>query len=178
MTHNDKQVRDLLDGSLPWPQLHQAMSAYKDSGRFQTYVRMLQERVSWTDKILLPLTDRLYIVDKQDHASVKCECGHEFGDYRQNWKLSALLRVRRSEQELTEIYGPFACDPDWMELREFLCPSCGALLEVDAAVPGYPVTFDFLPDLATFYQDWLQEPAPSWLEDERPVPVTQAWANR
>ncbi len=177
MTQNEKQIRDLLDGTLPWSQLHQAMSAYKESGRFQTYVRILQERMSWPERILLPLTDRLYIVEKDGHAAVKCDCGHEFGDYRENWKLSALIRVRRSEDELREIYGPFACHPDWMELREFLCPGCGALLEVDAAVPGYPVTFDFLPDLTTFYRDWLHEPAPTWLEGQ-PAPSSKAWASR
>jgi acetone carboxylase gamma subunit len=169
VSYTDKQIRDLLDGALPWAQLHQIMSAYKDAGRFQAYRRILQERVSWPDRILLPLTDRLYIVDREDGAVVKCSCGHELGDYRQNWKLSTLVRVRRTAEELAEIYGPFACDPDWMELREFLCPGCGALLEVDAAVPGYPVTFDFLPDLATFYREWLREPVPAWLEDDEPA---------
>lgn len=166
--YNEKQIRDLLDGDLPWAQLHQVMSAYKDAGRFQLYVKILQERVPWPDRVLLPLTDRLYIVDMHDGAVAKCECGHEFGDYRENWKLSAVVRVRRTDAELAEIYGPFACDPEWMELREFLCPGCGALLEVDAAVPGYPITFDFLPDLATFYREWLEEPVPAWLE-ERPL---------
>jgi acetone carboxylase gamma subunit len=169
LTYTDKQTRDLLDGTLPWAQVHQVMSAYKDAGRFQVYREVQQQRVPWPEKILLPLTDRLYIVDKRTAAVVKCQCGHEFGDYRDNWKLSALIRVRRTLDELGEIYGPFACDPDWMELREFLCPGCGALLEVDAAVPGYPITFDFVPDLATFYRDWLEETVPAWLEEQQPA---------
>ena len=167
MNYNEKQVRDLLDGTLPWPQLHQIMSAYKDAGRFELYLKILQERVPWDERILLPLTDRLYVVDKGSGGVVKCDCGHEFGDYRQNWKLSALIRVRNTAEALSEIYGPFACDPEWMELREFLCPGCGALLEVDAAVPGYPVTFDFLPDLATLYREWLDEPVPEWVEEHQ-----------
>ncbi|MEA2158732.1 MAG: acetone carboxylase, gamma subunit [Solirubrobacteraceae bacterium] len=166
MTYNDKQIRDLLDGALSWQQLHQVMSSYKDAGRFEVYVQILQERVGWTEKILLPLTDHLYIVESHNHAVVKCHCGHELGDYRENWKLSALIRVRRTAEDLAEIYGPFTCDPEWMELREFLCPGCGALLEVDAAVPGYPITFDFVPDLATFYGEWLKQPVPAWLEGE------------
>ena len=52
-----------------------------------------------------------------------------------------------------------------MELRELICPGCAALLEVEAVPPGYPLTFDFLPDLETFYSDWLgreiDETAPS-----------------
>ncbi|MGW1682786.1 acetone carboxylase subunit gamma [Saccharopolyspora sp. NPDC002376] len=53
---------------------------------------------------------------------MKCDCGQEFGDYRENWKLSALIRVRCDRESFQEIYpGSFACDPEWMEIREFVC---------------------------------------------------------
>ena len=164
MSYSDKTIADLIDGNLPWAQLHQVMSAYKEDDRFGSYVRILQSRVSWSERILLPLTPRLYVVEGEASAVVKCECGHVFCDFRQNWKLEALINVRRNPESLKEIYGPFGCDPDWMELREFLCPGCGALLEVDPAVPGYPITFDFLPDLRTFYRHWLHTAPPAWLD--------------
>ena len=50
------------------------------------------------------------------------------------------------------------CDPAWMEIREFICPGCATLLEVEACAPGYPVLHDFVPDLVGFYRDWLGSP--------------------
>src|SRR6267378_2545008 len=86
---------------------------------------------------------------------VKSDCGQEFGDYRENWKLSALIRVRKTNESLEPLYaGPRKPDPNWMEIREYICPKCGTLLEVDAVPPGYPVIFDFLPDLEGFYEGW------------------------
>ena len=46
MTHNDKQIRDLLDGALSWQQLHQVMSSYKDANRFEVYLQVLEEEGS------------------------------------------------------------------------------------------------------------------------------------
>ena len=45
-----------------------------------------------------------------------------------------------------------------MEIREFTCPECGTLHEVEAAAPGYPIVHDFEPDLEGFYRDWLGKP--------------------
>jgi len=89
----------------------------------------------------------------------KCECGHSFGDYRKNWKLKAAIIVRDTEESLREIYpNSDLPDPDWMEIREFICPECGTLHEVEAAAPGYPIVHDFEPDLEGFYRDWLGKP--------------------
>jgi acetone carboxylase, gamma subunit len=53
------------------------------------------------------------------------------------------------------------CDPEWMTLREFVCPSCARMPEVEAAPPGYPVVHEFLPDLEGFYRGWLGRDVPS-----------------
>ena len=45
-------------------------------------------------------------------------------------------------------------------LREFYCPGCYTLLEVEACPPGYPVQFDFLPDLEAFHEKVLGRPLP------------------
>ena len=37
---------------------------------------------------------------------LKRDCGFEFGDYRENWKLASRLQVRDSETLLREIYPP------------------------------------------------------------------------
>jgi acetone carboxylase gamma subunit len=154
-------IADLIDGRLPWDQTKRIMSSFKDSGRFETYIEILQGRVPWPERILLPVGEHLYIVQKDSERIVKCDCGHEFGPYASNWKMRALIFVRDSEELLGELYpGPKACDPSLQELREFICPSCAALLEVEAVPPGYPVTFDFLPDLDGFYRDVLGRPLP------------------
>jgi len=152
-------IRDLIDGRLPWQTTKQVMSDFKDDGRFETYLEILQERVPWKERILLPLGEHLYIVQKGKDRIVKCDCGHEFGPYTENWKLAASIYVRDNEEKLEEIYpGPRKCDPNWMEIREYYCPGCLTQLETEAVTPGYPIVFDFVPDLEGFYRDWLKKP--------------------
>lgn len=154
-------IRDLMDGNLSWFETKSIMSSFKDRDRFLKYVEVLQSRMPWTEKIILPIGENLFIVKSGDERIVKCSCGQEFGDYRQNWKLAAMIHVRNTTEKIAEIYpGRFACDPTWMEIREFICPGCAKMLEVEAAPPGYPITFDFLPDLETFYRDWLNVALP------------------
>jgi acetone carboxylase gamma subunit len=155
-------LRDLVDERLPRSQVRAIQSSYKDPDRFDQYVGLLQERVEWADRIVLPFGEHLFIVAKGDGAYVvKCDCGHEFCDYRENWKLEALINVREDEQALREIYPEkMAGDPQWNHLREFFCPGCRTLLEVEAVPPGYPVIHDFLPDLEGFYSEWLGRELP------------------
>jgi acetone carboxylase gamma subunit len=158
-TYPKDLIRDLIDGRLPWPTTKQVMSDFKDAGRFETYIEILQERVSWQERILLPLGEHLYIVQKGKARIVKCDCGYEFGPYTENWKLSASIFVRDNADKLEEIYpGARKCDPDWMEIREYYCPGCQTQLETEAVTPGYPIVFDFVPDLESFYRDWLKKP--------------------
>jgi acetone carboxylase gamma subunit len=171
-------LRDLVDERLPRGQVRAIQSSHKDADRFDKYVALLQERVSWDNRIVLPFGDHLYIVrsgaeapdrSPEDSATVlprgayvvKCDCGHEFCDYRENWKLEALINVRDTREALEEIYPPkMSGDPDWNSLREYFCPGCKTLLEVEAVPPGYPVVHDFLPDLEGFYSDWLGRELP------------------
>ncbi len=154
-------IKDLIDGKLPWDRTKQIISGYKDEDRFAKYLEILQERVAWKERILLPLTDELYIVQKGDDRIVKCSCGYEFGDYRVNWKLKALIHIRNSPDEITELYPyPGAPDPQYCEIREHYCPGCGSQLQVDTVPFGYPAVFDFLPDLDSFYKEWLDQPLP------------------
>ncbi len=160
MTEYSKEViNDLVNGALPWPQTRRIMSAYKDDDRFFKYLAVLQDRVAWSDPILLPVGDRLFICDSAEGRLTRCECGYSFGDYRRNWKLKAVINVRDTEESLREIYpNSDIPDPKWMEIREFFCPECAHLHEVEAAAPGYPIVHDFEPDLEGFYRDWLGKP--------------------
>ena len=153
-----KTIELLMDGKLPWKDVKNILSSFKDRDRFKKYLQILQSRVSWTEKILLPYGLHLYIVEKDDGTKVvKCDCGHEFGNYKKNWKLAANIYVRDSLRRVAKLYPrAMSINPDWMELREYYCPGCFTLLEVEAVPPGYPVIFDFQPDIEAFYESWLQ----------------------
>jgi len=170
-------LKDLIAGKLDWPRVKQIMSSPKDADRFQKYLSLAQERVKWPEKILLPMGEHLYVVARDGARFVKCDCGHEFGDWRENWKLNALIYSRDTREKLAEIYpGPRSPDPQWCEIREFYCPGCGAQLEVESVPPGYPITFDFLPDIDAFYEQWLGQPLPDKVEaNDRSSEVTRRW---
>lgn len=154
-------LADMLDGRLPWSQLKEILSGTKDRNRFDLYLEILQSRTSFPERILLPLAEHLYVVAKRGARVVKCDCGHEFGPLEENWKHHCRILVRDSEELLEEIYDRWhRCDPSWMELREYYCPGCWTLLEVEAVPPGYPVLFDFRPDIDAFYRDFLGREAP------------------
>jgi len=160
-SYSKETIHDLISGTLPWHQTKRIMSAYKDEDRFFRVIEVLQERVAFKDPILLPISDHLFIVQSKKGRVTKCECGHDYGDYRKNWKLKANINVRNSGKALREIYpNSDIPDPRWMEIREFICPACGTLHEVEACPPGYPVVHDFVPDLEGFYSDWMKKPLP------------------
>lgn len=171
------EIEALVDGRLPWTRVQEIMKAPKDAARFEQWIQILQSRVTWPERILLPLTPRLFIVQKGPDRIVICSCGQEFGDYRVNWKLSALIYVRDTEESLAEVYmGWELPDAAWMQLREYYCPGCGAQLEVEAVPRGCPPDFEFLPDLDTFYRDWLGRPLPDEKEFvDKTLETVQGW---
>jgi acetone carboxylase, gamma subunit len=155
-------LADLIDGKLPWRQLKEILSGTKDADRFDLYIEVLQSRAKFSERILLPLAEHLFIVDKDGRRVVKCDCGREFGPAEENWKHNSSVLVRDTEELLEEIYDPYhRCDPEWMELREFYCPGCWTLLEIEAVPPGYPVVHDFQPDIDAFYREYLGREVPA-----------------
>jgi acetone carboxylase, alpha subunit len=154
-------LRDMLDEKLSRRAIKDIQSGFKDPGRFDNWIAVLQERVAYDDPIVLPVGEGLAIVRSGDRLAIRCDCGHELCGHTENWKMHALVHVRDTEAALLEIYPRMAhCDPDWMELREFLCPGCARQLEVEAAPRGYPVVHDFLPDVEGFYRGWLERELP------------------
>ncbi len=177
MPYSKEDLRDMYDGRLPWNKTFEIMSKPKDDDRFDKYLEILQERVSYPERILLPLGDHLNVVQKGGERIVKCDCGHEFGDWRQNWKLNALIFARDDTEKLEEVYPGLKCpDPSLCEVREFYCPGCGSLLMVEAVPTGYPIIFDALPDLDSFYREWLGRPLPEEKEfRDMTYEVTREW---
>ena len=157
--YSKEEIEDLINGKLPWPRVRTIISAPKDDDRFDKYLEILQERVPWKERILLPLAEHLYIVEKGGERIIKCDCGYEYGDYGENWKLKALIYVRDTEGKLDEVFfGPRKPNPELCSVREYYCPECGAQLEVETVPVGYPAIFDFLPNIDAFYREWLGRP--------------------
>jgi acetone carboxylase gamma subunit len=143
-------LKDLIDGKMEAETLRRIHTLPKDEDRFEKILEIEQERVPWQERIIVPLSEHLYVVLKGEEKIIKCTCGHEFGDYRRNWKLSAIVYERNPSDG--EVYlGPRGADPDWMILREFYCPDCATQLEVEAVPPAYPIVFNAQLDIDGFY---------------------------
>jgi acetone carboxylase, gamma subunit len=155
-------TRALVQRQLAWPDLLKLMRQPKSPQRFDETVQAMQENVSWTEPILLPLAENLFIVAKDGKAIVKTAAGAELCAWNENWKMKCRVIVRRMREDLEKIYPPehLTIDTDLVELREFYCPVSGTLLDVDCVPPAYPVETDFTPDLEAFYRDWLGRPLP------------------
>ncbi len=173
----------LIDGTLPWEEVKKVIRlSPKDADRFKKYLEILQEKVPWKDRILLRISDHLYIVQQDGGGRiVKCDCGHELDDYRVNWKLSCRVYVRRTDEEIAEVITIEEArhNTDLVEMREYFCPGCYALLGVEVVPPGYPPMFEMFPDLDSFYREWLGSPledeSPEWFQD-RTLEKVEAWA--
>jgi acetone carboxylase gamma subunit len=157
------QIEKLIDGELSWEELRSdVLPDPKDPNRFGVTREILQERVDFDEEILVPINDHIFAVDSEGDRVFKSECGHEFGPVEGNWKEHCQVRVRESMAEMRELYPEnMTPDPDWtFQLREFFCPECYTLLDVDAVPAGYPVLKPFDPDIDTFYEEWLDKPTP------------------
>jgi N-methylhydantoinase B/oxoprolinase/acetone carboxylase alpha subunit/acetone carboxylase gamma subunit len=153
----------MLDEKLSRREVKDIQSGYKDPDRFDKWLSILQDRVAWSDPIVLPLGEALYVIRRlsDGELGIRSEAGHDFCRFDENWKMHAAVFVRDSDELLGEVYPKLAhCDPEWMELREFYCPKSGRLLEVEAVTSGYPVVHDFLPDIEGFYRGWLGRELP------------------
>ncbi|CAG4885149.1 Acetone carboxylase, gamma subunit [Georgfuchsia toluolica] len=164
-SYDKRELKLLIDGQLPFERVQEIIKDPKDTDRFQKSMEVYEERVAFKERILLPLTPCLFIVQDGTDYVVKCRCGHGFGDFRVNWKLHSLVYVRDTAETLEQVYpGVQVPDPDYCEIREYYCPECAALLEVESLPPGMPADFEFLPDLDTFYRKWLNDPLPTKVE--------------
>ncbi len=156
-------LADMLDEKLSRRSVRDIQSGYKDTERFDTWLKVLQSRAEYDDPIVLPVGEGLNIVKRAADGEyvIRTDAGADLCRWDENWKMHAVTRVRDTEEAMREIYPKFAhADPEWMELREYYCPVSGSLLEVDALPPGYPVVHDFLPNLKGFYEGWLGRPLP------------------
>jgi len=155
-------TRGLINRELAWPDLYKLMRDPKSETRFDEAVAALQEQVTWKEKILMPLGENLYIVAKNGKAIIKTRGGAELCAWNENWKMKCRVIVRRTQADLKKVFAEehLTIDTNLVEIREWICPKSGALLDVDCVPPTYPVEIDFTPDLQAFYEQWLNRKLP------------------
>ena len=156
-------LADLYDEKLSRRAVHDIQSGHKDPDRFDKWVALLQERVGYSDPIVLPFGEGLNIVRRRGDGElvIRTDAGHDFCRWDENWKMHAPIFVRDTDELYQEIYPKLSHpDGDWMELREYYCPISGQLLETEAVPPGYPVVHEYLPDIEGFYRGWLGRELP------------------
>lgn len=174
-------LKKLMDATISDQEVLRLQNSYKDEDRFDKYLELLQESVPWDDKIMMRLSEHVFVVQTKSGDMIsKCTCGQEFGDYRINWKMNCLVNVRRSKEEMGEVYAPEPAipEPGWAEIREFYCPKCAAQLAVEVVPPGYPVIFEMLPDIPGFYRETLGRPLSSeekYCYEDKTLSLTQKW---
>jgi acetone carboxylase gamma subunit len=171
MTDLDKhRVQQLIDGELTWDELrNEILPDPKDPDRFEKTREVIQERVDWDDPVLVPLNDHLYVVGTDSGRVIRARCGEDLCEADENWKKSCQVRVREEDEEFEELYPDYMhVAPDWsFELREWYCPNCYELVDVDTTPVGYPVIKPFDPDIDTFYEEWQGRPAPDRASDDQ-----------
>lgn len=162
-TYTREQVANLVEGKLDWDTTTRMLTMPKDEERFELYLGVLQGKVKWHDRIVLPLGPHLYIVQQAATKRwvTKCGCGHVFCGWKENWKLHANVYVRDTAEAMADVYPALmAPDTAWQVYREYYCPECGTQHDVEAPTPWYPVIHDFEPDIDAFYGEWLGLPVP------------------
>lgn len=173
-------LRDLETSNMSWEEVREILRQEKTAGRFNEYRQALSELTPFGDDVLLRLSEYLFVVREDDGSHlVRCgQCMHAFDDPRVNWKLSANVRVRRTLEEFLEIYlyEEVCPEPGIAEVREYHCPGCFVLLNVECVPVGYPPVFEFLPDIGSVYTDILYQPGPDdWSNEDRTYDRVAEW---
>jgi acetone carboxylase gamma subunit len=87
------------------------------------------------------LNEQLDIVGSGAEATVVCQCGHALGPATDNYKMHVLLR-EGPVQEAGPWVDPNRIGGDAFVCREFFCPGCLTLLDVEIAQRHEPILWD------------------------------------
>jgi acetone carboxylase gamma subunit len=87
------------------------------------------------------INEQLQISGSGAAAVVECRCGHEIGPAQENYKLHLLMR-EGPVQRAGPWVDPQGIGKDAFVCREFFCPGCLTLLDVEIAQRGEPILWD------------------------------------
>ena len=92
------------------------------------------------------LNDYLALEQRGGDYVIRCRCGHVLGPATENYKLHA----RRNDVPLSKAgpyVNPYNVGEGRFALREYCCPGCLTLLDVEVALADEPPRWDVQPVL-------------------------------
>jgi acetone carboxylase gamma subunit len=92
------------------------------------------------------INEYLEIVGTGREATIRCRCGQSIGPADENYKLHVLLREGPVQQAGPWV-DPLKTGGDSFVCREYFCPGCLTLLDVEIAQPHEPLLWDVRPDV-------------------------------
>lgn len=87
------------------------------------------------------VNDYLEIAGEGPEAVIRCQCGHVLCAATENYKEHALLREGPVQQAGPWV-DPHGLGGDQFVCREFFCPGCVAVLNVETAQRTDPIMWD------------------------------------
>lgn len=87
------------------------------------------------------LNEQLTVVGSGPDAVIRCRCGHDVGPANENYKRHLLMR-ESPVQAAGPWVDPFHLGGDRFVCREFFCPNCVLLLDVETAQRNEPILWD------------------------------------
>jgi acetone carboxylase gamma subunit len=87
------------------------------------------------------LSEALFYDRSGDPVVYRCRCGHALGSADLPYKELA-AQARYPVQRIGPEVNPYRVGGKRFELREFYCPGCFTLLEVEIARPANPIVDD------------------------------------
>ena len=87
------------------------------------------------------INEQLTIEGSGDDAVLRCRCGYTIRPVTDNYKLHVLMR-ERPVQEAGPWVDPHHIGGDSFVCREFFCPGCVTLLDVEIAQRDEPILWD------------------------------------
>ncbi|MGE0502338.1 MAG: hydantoinase B/oxoprolinase family protein [Rhizobiaceae bacterium] len=99
-------------------------------------------KVAGDMKIKLRIGQRLTLVESGGSQFIGCGCGRLLSHASENYKTCA-AEARRPLSAGGRQTDPFRMGHDRFEIREYYCPECASLLEVDMVEKSEPVVWDF-----------------------------------
>jgi acetone carboxylase gamma subunit len=85
-------------------------------------------------------TEFLHIEDRDAGPVFVCQCGHELGDARQNFKSFTLMEEGPVHDAGLRV-NPYGVG-DRFVFRQFYCPGCLLRLETEVALKDEPILWD------------------------------------
>ncbi len=92
------------------------------------------------------LNDYLALGERDGEPVIECRCGHVLGPATENYKLHALCN-RVPLSKAGPYVNPYNVGQGRFALREYCCPSCLTLLDVEVALADEPPRWDVQPAL-------------------------------